>query len=504
MGSLKTHSPSKMGWLTACLVGMLLASAKSMPLEEEVEVEDQDEVREIFTRLFVEGREGRDLEMEIDNEIEDEEEGESKAIEGAIQETNIQEISRFNNYIDAIYKRMNAALRAKLMDPMVLNLQGKDKKEGSEKKDKDVKKRVERDVEESDDSDAVDADEEEMEMEMEAESESELEHRVGEPKAKQKGNKNKEKKEKRDKNKKKDVKDKTKKKEKKNKEGKEEKKSAAKQKRKEEKEKTRKEREKAKKLKEEAKAAKAAKKLAKAAKAEKKEAKAAKKNDDQARESRSRDHGKHHNTKTDHGQHHNKRNGGKSLKKDNNGAKKEKNQKKGRKESKNKKDQGKDKKDKKSKGKGSKARENKKDQKESKVMGSLAGIATLRRSGDVTVMDEENHKVVTSSFTVGPLQLEVSKTLGQGKSRTVKTAKATTDVMSGTMILKVKPDGSAHVKKVVFAKPENVDVKGSLSADKPRSITYLKNSVNRMRPIAAQKILKTARYVLKAPATVKQ
>merc|ERR1711971_514574 len=134
MGSLKTHSPSKMGWLTACLVGMLLASAKSMPLEEEVEVADQDEVREIFTRLFVEGREGRDLEMEIDNEIEDEEEGESKAIEGAIQETNTQEISRFNNYIDAIYKRMNAALRAKLMDPMVLNLQGKDKKkEGAEK-----------------------------------------------------------------------------------------------------------------------------------------------------------------------------------------------------------------------------------------------------------------------------------------------------------------------------------------------------------------------------------
>merc|ERR1740128_138949 len=188
-----------MGWLTACLVGMLLASAKSMPLEEEVEVEDHDEVREIFTRLFVEGREGRDLEMEIDNEIEDEEEGESKAIEGAIQETNIQEISRFNNYIDAIYKRMNAALRAKLMDPMVLNLQGKDKKEASEKKDS--KKRVERDVEQKDeDADAGDdTDEEEMEMEMEAETE--IEHRVGEPKSKQKGNKNKDKKEKCEKNK---------------------------------------------------------------------------------------------------------------------------------------------------------------------------------------------------------------------------------------------------------------------------------------------------------------
>jgi len=150
------------------------------------------------------------------------------------------------------------------------------------------------------------------------------------------------------------------------------------------------------------------------------------------------------------------------------------------------------------KGKGSKARKNDRDE-EAKMMGSLAGIATLRRFGDVTVEDEENHKIVSSAFTVGPLQLEVSKTLGHGKSRTVKTAKAITDVMSGTMQLKVKADGSAHVKKVVFKKPERVDVKGSLSDNEPRSINVLKNSVNKMRPIAAQKILKTARYVLKAP-----
>ena len=61
---------------------------------------------------------------------------------------------------------------------------------------------------------------------------------------------------------------------------------------------------------------------------------------------------------------------------------------------------------------------------------------------------------------------------GHGKERTVRTAKASTDVMTGTMILKVisevisarftvnlqvKPDGSAHVKKVVFQKPEQVN-----------------------------------------------
>merc|ERR1712127_808320 len=141
-----------------------------------------------------------------------------------------------------------------------------------------------------------------------------------------------------------------------------------------------------------------------------------------------------------------------------------------------------------------KAREDK-DDKDGKSMGSLAGIATLRRDGDVAVTDEESHKTVTSRFTVGPLQLEVSGTYGQGRERTVRTAKASTDVMTGTMVLKVKPDGSAHVKKVVFEKPEQVDVRGS--------ITYQKNSVNKMRPIAAQKILKTARYVLKAPSTAK-
>jgi len=141
---------------------------------------------------------------------------------------------------------------------------------------------------------------------------------------------------------------------------------------------------------------------------------------------------------------------------------------------------------------------------EAKTMGSLAGIATLRRSGDVMIQDADTHKIVTSTFTVGPLALEVSKTYGRGQARTVRTAKAVTEVMFGTMQIKVKPDGSAHVKKVVFKNPESVEVKGSITDKRQRSDTYLKNSVKRMRPIAAQKILKTARYVLKAPSSVRR
>merc|ERR1719382_1452928 len=141
------------------------------------------------------------------------------------------------------------------------------------------------------------------------------------------------------------------------------------------------------------------------------------------------------------------------------------------------------------------------DGKEEKMVGSLSGIATMVRDGDVTVVDEETHKVVTSEFRVGPLQLQVSKIYGKGKARSVKTAKAITDVMSGTLVLKVKADGTAHVKKVVFKKPENVEVKGKLSDNNPRSLNYLRNSVNKMRPLAAMKILKTARYVLKSPSS---
>merc|ERR1719225_37719 len=149
------------------------------------------------------------------------------------------------------------------------------------------------------------------------------------------------------------------------------------------------------------------------------------------------------------------------------------------------------------KGNGKNARDGKGQQKP--AMGSLSGMATLRRDGDVKITNADNHKTVKSSFTVGPLELEVSRKYGNGKGRTVRTAKAVTDVMEGVMQLKVKEDGSAHIINVLFKRPEDVAVSGSLSNDRRRSDTFVKNSVNRMRPLAAQRILKTARYVLKAP-----
>jgi len=332
----------------------------------------------------------------------------------------VMEVARFNNYIDAIYRRMNAALKAKLMDPMELNLDEKVKKTPEDKKKSGKKSRVLRQVEEEDEDENEDGEETEVAVD-----------RLGKA-AKKGGNK---KNGKKGKGKSKDER------------------QAEKQRKKD------------------------LKKKKKDGKGKNAQAKNKRKNKKSQRESRS---------------------GHKNKKNVNNKNK-----------NKNKKDS-----NKKGKGKGKNARKNnnaksKKGRKDSdgkgeKMVGSLSGIASMERKGDVKVMDEENHKVVTSEFSVGPLQLQVSKIYGRGKARTVKTARAITEVMSGTLVLKVKPDGTAHVKKVVFKKPENVEVKGKLSDSQPRSLTSMRNSVNKMRPLAAMKILKTARYVLKSPAAYKQ
>merc|ERR1712113_1212750 len=71
-------------------------------------------------------------------------------------EARMVEVDRFNSYIDAIYRRMNAALRAKVMDPMQLNLDERKK----------APKRMKRDVEDDEEEDGL-AEEDVEEGEME-------------------------------------------------------------------------------------------------------------------------------------------------------------------------------------------------------------------------------------------------------------------------------------------------------------------------------------------------
>jgi len=405
-----------MGWISFCLFALLISSCHLKPLEEAEEVNGKEEMVEA---------------SETPNE---------DLADTAAAVVDENEIKKYNDYMDAVYRRMNAALRAKLMDPMELNLDAnKDERKGKKKNKKDSAKRVTREA----DEEIMEAEEEENEDEVEAMEESDDEvdrmgeldeevDRIGEV---EKEKKKKTKKRKNGKNKKQERQEED---DAEMEENKKKKKKANKNK-KSNKSKERKEKKSSKKERKERRAEK------KARKAAKKQEREAAKNNEEGDESTSLS---------------------------------------------------RERRNKQSKGRGSR-KQKRKDSDDGKARGSLSGIATLRRSGSVEITEEEDHKIISSEFTVGPLQLEVSKSFGEAKERQVKTAKASTDVMKGVMVLKVKADGSAHVKKVVFKKPDHVDVSGSLSAKERKSETQLRNSFNRSRGLAAQKILKTARYVLK-------
>jgi len=116
--------------------------APAEDLQDDINMADMED---LFRDLFVPSREARELgDEEGDNDVEDvasdvEEEEDSKVMEDAeaMDEAHVMEVARFNNFIDAIYRRMNAALRSKMMDPMGLNLN--DKKEQTKKKTSDKK-----------------------------------------------------------------------------------------------------------------------------------------------------------------------------------------------------------------------------------------------------------------------------------------------------------------------------------------------------------------------------
>jgi len=416
--------------------------------------EDHETLKQLVMDLF-KVREDREIDVEVDedgvasNSAVDTVDTDKLAVDGEPKVVeDPAEIARFNNYMDAVYRRMNAAVRAKMMDPMVLNLSnGKSDKKSStsaekkgkkaDKKDKKKKKRKSRNLtdEDHENTDVEMTENEEM-VDADENVDAVVDASVGRKMAKNDKKKN----------------------------------------------------AKSKKGKNKASRGKMSPSERKAARAERKKQRKASGGQADKKKNRKAN---------------GKKGGDKKAK-----GKKNKDHKQENRESRGQKEEAmaRSRRNKHSKGEkeGKKLAKGKKDDFSGKSMGSLAGIATLRRSGDVALLDAGNHKIVKSEFSIGPLQLEVSKTFGNGKSRSVKTAKAVTEELIGKITLKVKPDGSAHVKSVSFKKPENVEIRGSLGDQKKRSDNYLKSSVGKIRPMAAQRLLKMARYVLKSPSTVER
>jgi len=431
--------------LLLCLFSFTLGGV----IEESDGVISADELQQMVVDLF-QDRDGRAIELSEDTEddLVEVDEEEAKALtaevepataEVEVRETDPAEILKFNGYVDAVLRRMNAGIRAKRMDPMVINLNDKNVKNGKKgQNNRSKKQRSTRSVDE-------DEDEEEIEGDDEVEESARMM-----PKGKGKGKKGSKKGGKKGSGRKETS----------------EEEKAAKAAKKADKATKRAQKKKDKKnmTKEEKEAKKAAKdgdKKKNKNKGDKKES--AKSEKKSKKNGKGKKGGKQERTAKKTSPHHNHKNGGKGKK-----------------------------------GKSDNPLN------EGKTAGSLSGIATLRREGDVEIYNiGSDQKKLKAEFTVGPLTLEVSKSTGSGKSRSVKSAKAITSTLNGKMVMKVKADGSAHVKSVFFKQPEKVNVKGSLSKRRSESDAFLKKSIKLVRPIAALRLLKIARYTMKTPATIK-
>merc|ERR1712180_35099 len=158
---------------------LLLPLVISSPIQDEkveASVDEKQLMIELVEHLFNSDRDSRELEVDLeDGEDEAAEdlgenivEEEEKSLSSLVKEENPAEIERFNAYQDAILRRINAALKAKLMDPMVLNLNGKkSKKSKKERKAKGLKKGKREGKSLTEDDEEVEEVEEEVEEEKE-------------------------------------------------------------------------------------------------------------------------------------------------------------------------------------------------------------------------------------------------------------------------------------------------------------------------------------------------
>ncbi|CAH2106330.1 unnamed protein product [Euphydryas editha] len=93
-----------------------------------------------------------------------------------------------------------------------------------------------------------------------------------------------------------------------------------------------------------------------------------------------------------------------------------------------------------------------------KAKGTLYGLSSLRRSGDVAVSIMSDHTTVKSNFAVGPLILRVEKEVGRGAKKELKSATATTAEMMGKLTLRVNNQGVASLHSIKVLQPKQVRV----------------------------------------------
>lgn len=87
--------------------------------------------------------------------------------------------------------------------------------------------------------------------------------------------------------------------------------------------------------------------------------------------------------------------------------------------------------------------------------GTLYGLSSIKRSGNVKVNQMADYTSVKSNFLLGPLILKVEKQFGKGTKRELRLATATTQEMIGRITLRII-NGSASLHSIKVQQPKQV------------------------------------------------
>lgn len=90
-----------------------------------------------------------------------------------------------------------------------------------------------------------------------------------------------------------------------------------------------------------------------------------------------------------------------------------------------------------------------------RARGTLHGLSTIKRHGNVRVTPTPEYLSVRSDFVLGPLVLKVEKSFGSGARRETKRATATTTQMVGRINLRIIDD-KATLHSIKVQQPKQV------------------------------------------------
>ncbi|KPJ15656.1 hypothetical protein RR48_03787 [Papilio machaon] len=125
-----------------------------------------------------------------------------------------------------------------------------------------------------------------------------------------------------------------------------------------------------------------------------------------------------------------------------------------------------------------------------RAKGTLYGLSSLRRNGDVAVNILSDHTTVKSNFAVGPLVLRVEKEIGRGAKKEIKSATATTAEMTGKITLRVNNQGVATLHSIKVLQPKQ-QVRVDSNHERTRELVWQRSA--RIAHVVSEKLMSASK-----------